>query len=184
MSRVLLLTVVAAIAAVPASAYVDKDNGFPAGECTFWAYAKRPAIVDLTVLRTLNVRIDQNGGIQTVQPISAWDGWLWAKNAKKGGFAVGTRPAVGAIAVWPRNTDGAGPIGHVAYVEKLLGGGSFAVSEENWAGHRSPTRRVVSANRSLRFVYRRADEPKPAGKGSVRRISARWAPTGRRRRRA
>lgn len=171
MSRVLLLTVVAAVVAVPASARVDAHSGFPAGECTFWAYAKRPAIVDLTVLHTLNVRVSANGGIQAVQPISAWDGWLWAANARKGRFAVGTRPAVGAIAVWPRNTDGAGPIGHVAYVEKVLAGGAFAVSEDNWAGHRSPTHRVVSANRSLRFIYRRADEPKRSGTGSIRRVS-------------
>ena len=178
MSKVLLLTVVAAIAAVPASARIDAPSGFPAGECTFWAYAKRPAIVDLTVLRTLNVHVGANGGIETVQPISAWDAWLWAANAKHGGFAVGRRPAFGAVVVWPRNTDGAGPIGHVAYVEKVLSGGAFAVSEENWAGHRRPTHRVVSANRSLRFIYRRADEPKRSGTGSIRRVSGSMAPDG------
>ncbi len=172
MRRLVLLAVVATVAAVPASARVGVQNGFPGGECTSWAYAKRPAIVDLTVLHTFNVRVAANGGIQTVQPISDWAAWLWATNARRGRFAVGTRPAVGAIAVWPRNTDGAGPIGHVAYVEKVLAGGAFAVSEENWAGRRSPTHRVVSANRSLRFIYRRADEPKQNGTGSIRRVSS------------
>jgi surface antigen len=172
MSKVLLLALVAAVATAPASARVGTQSGFPVGECTSWAYAKRPAIVDLTILRTLNVRMSANGAIQLVQPISGWDAWLWTANAHKGGFAVGTRPAVGAIAVWPRNTDGAGPIGHVAFVEKVLAAGAFAVSEENWEGRRHPTHRVVSANRSLRFIYRRADEPQRQGTGSIVRISS------------
>jgi hypothetical protein len=171
MWKVVPLLIVVAATASSAGAQVGAPSDFPKGECTSWAYAKRPAIVDLTLLRTLNVK-SANGGVQVVAPLADWDAWLWAKNARKGGFAVGARPRAGAIVVWPRNTDSAGPIGHVAYVERVLAGGSFAVSEENWNGHRYPTRRVVSANPSLRFIYRRADEPQRKGTGSILRLSS------------
>jgi hypothetical protein len=170
--RAVRLIVVALLAASPAAANVDVDRGFPAGECTAWAYSKRPGIVDLTVLR--NLKVTPSTG-QATQRVANWDAWLWAANARKGGFAVGARPAVGAVAVWPRNTDGAGPVGHVAYVEKVLAGGAFAFSEQNWNGHRNVTRRVVASDRSLRFIYGRGGEPMQAGTGQLRRL---WSSQG------
>jgi surface antigen len=154
---------VAFAATGPADAQVRARLGFARGECTAWAYLKRPAIVDETELRSLSSN--------PASAITDWDAWLWASNARKGGFEVGRRPVLGAVAVWPRNTDGAGPLGHVAYVEKLLSRGAFLVSEQNWDGRRHPTHRVVAANSSLRFIYPARNEPQRVGSGRLIRFT-------------
>jgi hypothetical protein len=164
MARAAVLTLsLAALAGGAAQARSGAQTGFPPGGCTAWTYLKRPAIVDETELRSLTP--------SPARAITEWDAWLWATNARRGGFRVGTRPAVGAVAVWPRNTDGAGPLGHVAYVERVLPGGDFLVSEQNWDGRRYPTRRVVEPNHSLRFIYRAANEPRKVGDGRLLRFS-------------
>ncbi len=61
----------------------------------------------------------------------AMDAWNWPHVARLAGLAVGRRPRVGAVAVWPKQ---ARPFGHLAYVTAVEGGGRFAVSEYNAPG--------------------------------------------------
>lgn len=84
-------------------------NSFPIGQCT-WA----------------------------VKELAPWvNNWWgnakdWDENAVAyNGYAVGTLPAVGAIAVW----DG-GDFGHVAYVTAVASETSIQVSEANYRGHK------------------------------------------------
>ena len=44
------------------------------------------------------------------------------------------RPAVGAVAWWNRNVPGAGSVGHVAYVEKVVSPTVIIVSQDSWGG--------------------------------------------------
>nr|WP_281346964.1 CHAP domain-containing protein [Streptococcus ovuberis] len=58
----------------------------------------------------------------------------WANSARAAGYAVGTTPTVGAIAVWPK--DGGG-YGHVALVTSVETPDRIQVSEANYAGNQS-----------------------------------------------
>ena len=65
---------------------------------------------------------------------------------KQRGLSTGTVPRVGAVAVFPPNEQGAGPHGHVAYVE-AVNGDEVVVSEANFYGHPPGHRRTVFAGR-------------------------------------
>ena len=54
----------------------------------------------------------------------------WPHVARLAGIATGTKPRVGAVAVWPHSS----PFGHVAYVVALDPGGRFDVAEYNLPG--------------------------------------------------
>ena len=123
---------------------------FDAGQCTAWAFLMRPDVVVEAMLAN--------------PALTNWDAARWAANARSAGLSVGTRPAVGAIAVWPAGVDGSGPVGHVAYVQKVKAGGAFFVTEEDWEDNPSPTSRWVSgASTSVRFIYVQPRRRVPAG---------------------
>jgi surface antigen len=63
------------------------------------------------------------------------DAWNWPNVARLAGLKVGTRPEVGAVAVWPRL---APPFGHVAYVTRVDGHGAIDVAEYNRPGSARP----------------------------------------------
>lgn len=58
----------------------------------------------------------------------------WIASAQAAGFAVGTVPVAGAVAVWPN--DGWG-YGHVAYVTAVESATNIQVMESNYAGNMS-----------------------------------------------
>ncbi|MBP2623776.1 COG3942 and LysM peptidoglycan-binding domain-containing protein [Streptococcus oricebi] len=83
-------------------------NSYPIGQCTW--------------------------GVKELAPwASNWWGNAkdWTANAAASGFATGTTPMVGAIAVW----DG-GDYGHVAYVTDVASGRSIQVLEANYNRHK------------------------------------------------
>jgi surface antigen len=157
LARILVLsavlgTVVAAWSGIAAAASIP---GFPAGQCTEWGYLKRPDIVDNGIAKN---------GIS-----GNWNADHWAVNALAAGYQVGSTPAYGAIAVWPGGVDGAGVLGHVAFVEQVNADGSFRVSEENWNNSPALHYRVVQPDAAISFIYLlpgqkpRPGIPKPAG---------------------
>jgi len=109
-----------------------------AGECTEWAYRKRPDIVERAERQRIADWINQ-GRPQPV-PVLDWDAYKWADNARYGGMTVTTTPTVGAIMV---RSDY--PPGHVAYVEEVLPDGSFRVSEMHAPRKGVVSERVVTA---------------------------------------
>ena len=143
----LALAVAACAASVAAPAGVA--GGFPTGQCTNWAFLMRPDIVADTTLANAS--------------ITDWNAYRWAANAVAGGFTVGARPAVGAIAVWPPNTLGAGSVGHVAYVEQVRSDGSFYVSEKDYNGSPLVHRRWVQPSSAIQFIYLKPGESPPSG---------------------
>jgi surface antigen len=115
---------------------------FPRGQCVRWAYTKRPDIV--------------NRGIRKFA-IRDWNARRWADNARKAGFPVDRKARRGDVAVWQPGVLGAGSLGHVAFVEKVLGNGGIRVSEVNFNGTRTPTKRTIRARDVGRaeFIHRR-----------------------------
>jgi hypothetical protein len=145
MRTVLALAAAAALLQAPAAL----AGGFPTGQCTTWAFKMRPDIVADTALQA--------------PAVSDWNAYMWAADARQGGFTVGTRAAVGAIVVWPQNTLGSGPVGHVAYVERVRADGSFYVSEEDFDGRPAVHHRWVAPSSALQFIYLQQGESVPKG---------------------
>jgi surface antigen len=86
------------------------------GQCTSWAYYKRPDIYDNRSLTDTSLD---------------WNADAWAGHAEAEGLAVDSNPRVGDIVAWPQSF---GPSGHVAYVEAVEPGASITISEMNTSG--------------------------------------------------
>ena len=81
---------------------------FSAGECTWYAVGRRPDLAGI---------VDGDASR-----------WL---EAAAGKAPEGTRPVVGALAVWAANVSPAGSEGHVAYVAEVRDG-RLLVDDSNW----------------------------------------------------
>ncbi len=113
----------------------EPEPTYDPGECTAWAYAKRPELTRGT------------DGLSAAD----WEDW-----AIDHGFAVDDLPRPGDVAVWERNV-GAGPEGHVAYVERVAPDGIVFVSEANAGGCRDVAYVRLTPGRlsTARFIHRR-----------------------------
>ncbi|UXR78681.1 MULTISPECIES: LysM peptidoglycan-binding domain-containing protein [unclassified Staphylococcus] len=87
---------------------VNQSNLYTWGQCTWHVFNRRS---------------------ETGQPISTywWNASNWASAASSDGYTVNNAPQVGAIM---QTTEG--PMGHVAYVERVNPDGSILVSEMNY----------------------------------------------------
>jgi hypothetical protein len=83
--------------------------------------------------------------------------WQWAYNAPRYGLRVGTRPVVGATAVFQPGVEGASRLGHVAHVEAVYSGGWFLVAEMsaylNGGGWGRVSFRYALAATGVSFIY-------------------------------
>lgn len=106
-------------------------NTYPAGQCTWGAKEMAPWVGNYW----------GNGGD-------------WAASAAALGYEVGTKPKVGAIAVW---TDGG--YGHVAYVTDLAEDGRIQVMESNYSGAYYPSNvrgffdPTVTSEGTVSYIY-------------------------------
>ena len=102
-------------------------TGFPAGWCTYYVATKR------------NVTWRGDAG-------------FWYQNAAAAGYAVGSKPKVGAIMVtWESY------LGHVAYVDSVNADGSWTVSEMNFVAFDVISTRTIKpgelGSRLVGFIY-------------------------------
>jgi LysM repeat protein len=102
-------------------------TGFPPGWCTYYVATKR------------NVTWRGDAG-------------FWYQNASAAGYAVGSKPKVGAIMVtWESY------LGHVAYVEAVNADGSWKVSEMNFVSFGVISERTIKAGQLgsslVGFIY-------------------------------
>lgn len=74
--------------------------------------------------------------------------WTGSGNATNWGRAMSSitdrTPAVGSVAWWKGGAPGAGSLGHVAYVEKVVSSSEIVISESNWGSDFS-WRRITKA---------------------------------------
>jgi surface antigen len=81
----------------------------------------------------------------------------WTSAARARGIPTGSAPAAGATAVFAPGVQGAGGGGHVAHVERVLGGGWFIVSEMNFyfngGGWGRVSYRYAHSGPGVSFVY-------------------------------
>lgn len=72
-----------------------------------------------------------------VYPYVYGNAYQWTQEAIAAGWTVitdGMKPQVNSIVVLPPNVDGAGGLGHVAWVKSINGNGTITISSTNWAG--------------------------------------------------
>jgi LysM repeat protein len=102
-------------------------TGFPVGWCTWYVATKR------------NVTWRGDAG-------------FWYQNAAAQGYAVGSKPRVGAIMVTWESW-----LGHVAYVEAVNADGSWMVSEMNWLAFDEIDERTIKpgqlGGKLVGFIY-------------------------------
>jgi surface antigen len=116
-------------------AQASAGNPFPAGQCTWYAFSRRP---------------DLGGAVYG-------HAHTWDETARRAGFPISRIPARGTIAVWDPYEKGTYEFGHVAYVERVLSGNRIEISEYNWKPL-SFGRRIESAS-GLAFIYKRGQKP-------------------------
>jgi surface antigen len=121
--------------------------GFAAGQCTHYAYLKRPDIYWNSV------------NAKPSAPTGGWHAFRWSGYAAQyGHFAEGSKPLVGSIMVQPAHGGG---VGHVAYVSAVADDNHFTTQEENTDGKERPNVVFTVANdrnpSSVHTAYYAAD---------------------------
>jgi surface antigen len=107
------------------------------GECTWWA---------INEFHAYTGRFPQ-----LVAPGDNGNAMYWAGNAAYNGWTVSTTPRADSIVVFPAWTNGAGSVGHVAWVTRVSGS-TITVTEMNWvAWDKVDTRSLVPAN-TVRYI--------------------------------
>ncbi|MBA2680412.1 MAG: LysM peptidoglycan-binding domain-containing protein [Ktedonobacteraceae bacterium] len=92
-----------------------QTNLFSYGQCTWWA----------------NERYFQMHGVHVPWTTNA-DAWQWTARAYDFGWHVSNRPTIGAIIDLQAGVQGAGSLGHVGVVERILANGDVIASNMNW----------------------------------------------------
>jgi surface antigen len=90
-------------------------NGFPYGQCTWWA----------------DQRFYQLHGVY-VPWVSNSNALLWVTRAQQYGWRVSSVPTVGSIVALQPWVQGAYDLGHVGFVEQVLSNGHVIASNMNW----------------------------------------------------
>jgi len=126
---------------------------FHNGQCTMWAQERRPDIVrrgvEAIVARELAAGKPENMG--------NWNARFWPAHARLARIPTGHRAHARALIVFQPRVLDAGPLGHVAYVQRVYPDGSFLISEMHapvlW---RVTHRRLTAADGRLTgvtFIY-------------------------------
>jgi surface antigen len=81
----------------------------------------------------------------------------WAASAASNGWATGSTPRIGSVLVIPPGQDGAGSVGHVAWVTEVYPSqNAIQVTEMNWNGNAGDSRRISPAFGGVygfRYIY-------------------------------
>ncbi|MEX0428330.1 CHAP domain-containing protein [Nocardioides sp. DS6] len=118
--------------------------------------------------------------------------WSGSGNATNWGVAMKSitdkTPAVGSVAWWRGGAPGAGSLGHVAYVEKVVSSSEIVISESNWGSDFSWRRITKSGYWPTGFIHFRDQElentslPTISGAPKVgvrlQASTGRWTPSG------
>lgn len=101
---------------VQSSAAVGSYNGFPYGQCTYWA----------------DERYHQLHGVYVPWVVNS-NAWQWVDRAYQYHWRVSSTPSVGSIMVLAPGVQGSWGYGHVAIVESVQGN-TVTTSNMNWNG--------------------------------------------------
>lgn len=94
----------------------------------------------------------KNNGVDASYLRGQGNAYQWSGVAAGHGVVTDNTPRVGDIAWWASNSEGAGPGGHVAYVEQL-GAGFILTSEDNYGADFNWTRRTPGSYYPDGFIH-------------------------------
>ena len=86
-----------------------------------------------------------------VAPGNNGNAQYWAGNAVYNGWTVTATPRVNSIAVFPPYTNGAGSVGHVAWVTSVSGG-QITIAEMNYVGWNQVDTRTLTPASTVRYI--------------------------------
>ena len=113
-------------------------NYYPGGQCTWYAEQEAAQYTGLWLK-------------------SFGNAMNWAGNAAASGWAVGATPRIGSVIVFQPGVDGAGGVGHVAFVTNYYPStGRVVISEMNFTGLGQVDTRTItngSNNPGIRYIY-------------------------------
>ncbi len=113
-------------------------NVFAYGQCTWWAAQRYFQLHDVAVPWRINA-----------------DAGQWITRAYDNGWRVSRKPVIGSILVLQGGVQGAGAVGHVGIVEKVLNNGMAIASSMNWGSQRnSVTFTIFRPGLGVAFVER------------------------------
>lgn len=112
-------------------------NEGASGQCTWWAINEFHAYSGYYP--------------NLVAPGNNGDAQYWAGNATYNGWTVTAVPRVASIAVFPPYTNGAGSVGHVAWVT-AVSGSQITISEMNYLAFGQVDTRTLTPAGSVRYI--------------------------------
>lgn len=112
-------------------------NQGASGQCTWWAIDRFHAYSGYYP----NLLAPGNNG----------DAQYWAGNAAYNGWTVTASPRVASIAVFPAWKNGAGSVGHVAWVTGVSGG-QITISEMNYVAWNQVDTRTLTPDPTVRYI--------------------------------
>jgi surface antigen len=115
---------------------VSYNEGAP-GQCTWWAINEFHAFTGVYP--------------NLVAPGNNGNAMYWAGNATYNGWTVSTTPRANSIAVFPAGINGAGSVGHVAWVTSVQGS-DITVTEMNYRAWDQVDTRVLVPASSVRYI--------------------------------
>lgn len=107
------------------------------GQCTWWAINEFHAFSGVYP--------------NLVSPANNGDAQYWAGNAVYNGWTVTATPRTASIAVFPPGVNGAGSVGHVAWVT-AVSGSTITVTEMNFAAWNQVDTRTLTPASSVRYI--------------------------------
>jgi surface antigen len=112
-------------------------NEGSSGQCTWWA---------------INLFHAYSGYYPNlVMPGNNGNAQFWAGNAVYNGWTVSATPRPASIAVFPPGANGAGSVGHVAWVT-AVSGGQITVSEMNYVAWNRVDTRAMTPTSTVRYI--------------------------------
>jgi surface antigen len=100
-------------------AILGNANTFPAGQCTWWA----------------DQRFHQLNGTYVPWNTGGANAWQWSTRASEFHWRVSSIPTAGAIVNLQPGVQGAGYLGHVGVVERVLDSSHVIASNLNWGAN-------------------------------------------------
>jgi surface antigen len=126
---------------------------FQNGQCTELAANKRPDVVQAIIEGFISSDLAQ-GQTESIPNLNAR---YWLAEAKQVGLPTGHKPRAGALVVFQPRVLGAGPTGHVAYVQRVNRSGSFRIAQMHAPNLYQVTHQTLPASATrlagVSFVY-------------------------------
>lgn len=99
---------------------------FQNGQCTEWAADRRPDVLRQIIVGFIANELAHN----LIESVPNLDAEYWTHDAQAVGIPTGNKPRTGSLMVFQPGVDGAGPVGHIAYVTSVHRR-TFTISQMN-----------------------------------------------------